>query len=134
MTTSWNRLTHPAKAMTKNCQRYGCMGSDSSRPSSPAGSLLDASTTCQHLASGVDRVLAHYEVPIRVRGALEDWITVNPNDIVVADDDGVIVVPARLLADVTARVEEWLEKESGAREEIRTGLALLDALEKYGHL
>ena len=37
------------------------MGPDSSRPSSPAGLLLDASTTCQHSASGVDRVLAHYE-------------------------------------------------------------------------
>ena len=58
----WNRLTHPAKAMTKNCHRYGCMGSDSSRPSSPAGLLLEASTTCQHSASGVDRVLAHYGV------------------------------------------------------------------------
>ncbi len=84
-------------------------------------------------AIGRWRVTDH-QVPIRVRGALEDWITVHPNDIVVADDDGVIVVPARLLADVTARVEEWSEKESGAREEIRTGLALLDALEKYGHL
>ena len=36
------------------------MGSDSSRPSSPAGLLVDASTTCQHSASSVDRVLAHY--------------------------------------------------------------------------
>ena len=53
-------MTHPAKAMTKNCHKYGCMGPDSSRPSSPAGLLLDASTTCQHSASGVDRVLAHY--------------------------------------------------------------------------
>ena len=56
----WNRLTHPAKAMAKNCQRHGCMGSDSSRPLSPAGLLLDASTTCLHSASGVDRVLAHH--------------------------------------------------------------------------
>ena len=38
------------------------MGPDSSRPLSPAGLLLDASTTCQHSASGVDRVLAHYVV------------------------------------------------------------------------
>ena len=58
-------MTRPAKAMTKNCHRYGCMGPDSSRSSSPAGSLLDASTTCQHSASGVDRVLAHHGVPPR---------------------------------------------------------------------
>ena len=61
----WNRLTHPAKAMTKNCHRYGCMGPDSGRSSTPAGSLLDASTTCLHSASGVDRVLAHYGVGCR---------------------------------------------------------------------
>ena len=44
------------------------MGPDSSRPSSPAGLLLDASTTCQHSASGVDRVLAHYGKKFAGRG------------------------------------------------------------------
>ena len=47
------------------------MGPDSSRPSSPAGLLLDASTTCQHSASGVDRVLAHYAVRFGLKTAAE---------------------------------------------------------------
>jgi len=74
------------------------------------------------------------QTPVRVPGALEGWITVNPGDIVVADDDGVIVVPAYLLDTIMTRVIEWSKSESGARIEIRNGMPLLQALEKYGHL
>jgi regulator of RNase E activity RraA len=74
------------------------------------------------------------QIPVRVRGALEDWLTVEPGDVIVADDDGVIVVPAALLSDMASRVVEWADKDSQAREDIRKGTFLLDALEKYGHL
>jgi len=74
------------------------------------------------------------QVPITVRGALEDSVTVNPGDIIVADDDGVIVVPQGDLDDILDRVVAWSDSESGAREEILKGLPLLMALEKYGHL
>ncbi len=70
--------------MTKNCQRYGCMGSDSSRPLSPAGLFLDASTTCQHSASGVDRVLAHYDVE---KLTLAPW-EMNQSDVVALREQG----------------------------------------------
>lgn len=84
-------------------------------------------------AIGRWRVTAH-QTPVRVRGALEEWITVHPGDLVVGDDDGVIVVPADRLEAVAARVAEWSSSESEAREEIIRGLPLLDALAKYGHL
>lgn len=84
-------------------------------------------------AIGRWRVMAS-QTAVRVRGALEDWVTVNPGDIVVADDDGVIIVPAAILGSVTDRVVEWLKTESGARDDIRNGLPLLEALDKYGHL
>lgn len=74
------------------------------------------------------------QVPIRVRGALEDWVTVFPGDIVVADGDGVIVIPANMLGTITTQVIEWSKTESQAREDIRNGLPLLAALDKYGHL
>lgn len=74
------------------------------------------------------------QVTVRVRGALEDWLEVNPGDIVVADDDGVIIIPAELLNKVEAQVTEWAEKDSRARKDIRTGTPLLEALDKYGHL
>jgi 4-hydroxy-4-methyl-2-oxoglutarate aldolase len=74
------------------------------------------------------------QVPVRVRGALEDWVTVEPGDLVVADRDGVIVVPAVLVAKVAPRALQWADKDSCAREHIRKGGSLLKALDTYGHL
>jgi len=74
------------------------------------------------------------QTPVRVRGALEEWLTVNPGDLVVADDDGVILVPADMLETLTPRVAAWSQGESGVRDEIQNGLPLLAALDKYGHL
>jgi 4-hydroxy-4-methyl-2-oxoglutarate aldolase len=74
------------------------------------------------------------QTPVRVRGALEEWVIVHPGDMVVADDDGVIVVPADSFDTVLTGVIEWSRSESGARVDIRNGLPLLQALEKYGHL
>ena len=70
----------------------------------------------------------------KVRGALEEWVTVRPGDIIVGDVDGVIAVPEPILLEITAKVIEWSRSETGAREEIIAGLPLLAALEKYGHL
>jgi 4-hydroxy-4-methyl-2-oxoglutarate aldolase len=74
------------------------------------------------------------QVAIRVRGALEDWVEVRPDDIVVADDDGVIILPGALVDRIEAQVLGWAEKDSRARKDIRTGTPLLEALDKYGHL
>jgi regulator of RNase E activity RraA len=74
------------------------------------------------------------QVPIRVRGALVDWVEVSPGDTVVADDDGVIIVPVELVDKISTQVLAWAEKDSRAREDIRQGTPLLEALDKYGHL
>jgi regulator of RNase E activity RraA len=66
------------------------------------------------------------QVAVRVRGALEDWVTVRPGD--------VIVVAGELVNEVTSQVVEWADKDSRAREDIRKGTPLLEALDKYGHL
>ncbi len=74
------------------------------------------------------------QVVVQVHGALEEWLSVAPGDIVVGDADGQIVVPQQLLDEVTAKVIEWSRTETGARADIIAGLPLLAALEKYGHL
>ena len=74
------------------------------------------------------------QIPVQVRGAVEDYVSVHPGDIIAADDDGVIVIPADLVAEMVDEVVAWSEKDSGARQDIREGMLLLDALEKYGHL
>jgi 4-hydroxy-4-methyl-2-oxoglutarate aldolase len=74
------------------------------------------------------------QLPIQVHGALEDTVSVSAGDIVVADDDGVIIVPTALLEIIAKKVVEVSKSESEARNEIRDGLPLLKALDKYGHL
>jgi len=84
-------------------------------------------------AIGRWRVTAR-QVPVQVRGALQDWVTVHPGDIVVADEDGAIIVPGGMLDRVAQRVGEWSQKDSRARQDIAKGLPLIQALAKYGHL
>jgi regulator of RNase E activity RraA len=74
------------------------------------------------------------QVPVQVRGALADWVTINPGDIIVADEDGAIIVPANLASAVAVQVAAHAATEIDAREEIRNGLPLLAALDKFGHL
>ena len=86
-------------------------------------------------AQGVHRwKVTAAQVPVQVRGGIDEWVTVQPGDNIVADDDGVIVVPQALLDQVSRRVAEWSSTESEAREEILKGMRLLDALERFGHL
>jgi 4-hydroxy-4-methyl-2-oxoglutarate aldolase len=75
-----------------------------------------------------------YQVPVRVRGAIDDWVTVNPGDIVVADADGVVLVPEADLATVIETIREWAVTEERSRAAIQAGMPLLTAIERFGHL
>ena len=55
-------------------------------------------------------------VPIACGG-----VVVNPGDIVVADEDGIVVVPPSIAADVAAGVGELNAKHAQAREVLRRG-------------
>lgn len=86
-------------------------------------------------AQGVGRwKVSASEIPVQVRGALREWITVAPGDVLVGDADGVISIPADLVSDVVPRVTAWSQTEELSRKEIAEGLPLLAALAKYGHL
>jgi 4-hydroxy-4-methyl-2-oxoglutarate aldolase len=86
-------------------------------------------------AQGIGRwKVSASQIPVRVHGALTEWLTVTPGDTIVGDSDGVIIVPKALLQDVLAKVALWAESDTSAREEILKGLPLLNALAKYGHL
>jgi len=54
-------------------------------------------------------------------------VTVRPGDLVVADVDGVIVVPREAAADVARAKDELLEKENGVRAKIERGVPLAKA-------
>ncbi len=62
-------------------------------------------------------------------------VEVNPNDIVFADRDGIVVIPHSAdLKLIVEKAEEVVGAEKRSREELRKGASLRDVYEKYGRL
>ncbi len=74
------------------------------------------------------------QTPVKMRGATSKYVTVSPNDFVLGDEDGVIVIPAGILNDVLTRSEALTQKEVLIRAELSAGLSLAEALKKFGHV
>ena len=68
-----------------------------------------------------------WAVPVTIGG-----VRVALGDIVVADLDGVVVVPRRAAAEVLARCEKLVGTESKVRTAVKRGVTPLEAYEKYG--
>lgn len=63
--------------------------------------------------------------------AVVGGVRVEPGDIVVADVDGVVVVPEPVAEDVLVAAEEDRENEAALREALRDGADPLEAFEEY---
>jgi regulator of RNase E activity RraA len=74
-------------------------------------------------------IIIDYNVPIECAGA-----RVSPGDLIVADYDGVIVVPAEVLPNVIQLATDKVARENGSRAELKNGAFLRDVFAKYGVL
>jgi 4-hydroxy-4-methyl-2-oxoglutarate aldolase len=59
-------------------------------------------------------------------------VRIAPGDWVVGDEDGVVVVPLDVAADVLAEAERKVGTESEIREAVTRGVSPLEAYERYG--
>ena len=139
-----------ASRCAKGCCCFGDLLASAMRARGCVGAVVDGGVRdTAFLAEFGMPVVARYRTPVQgvgrwrvtgsqvkvwVRGTLEEWLCVSPGDIVVGDSDGQIVIPHEMLEEVTAKVIEWSQIESGSRADIVAGMPLLEALEKYGHL
>jgi regulator of RNase E activity RraA len=77
---------------------------------------------------GRGRVMA-YDVPVRCGDVL-----VHPGELVFADFDGIVVVPAAVEDEALRLAAEKVSKESSSRRELLDGRTLREVYEKYGVL
>jgi 4-hydroxy-4-methyl-2-oxoglutarate aldolase len=68
-------------------------------------------------------------VPVVVRGQV-----INPGDILVADENGIAVVPAQQAEQVLQGAQARNAEEKAIREKISSGTPLAELLAKFGHL
>ena len=81
-------------------------------------------------ASSVGRWdIREYQVTIRI-GA----VVIHPGDFVFGDTDGVVIVPNAMTLDVLEAAEDVYRREGHMREDLRRGVSVKDAYEKYGAL
>jgi regulator of RNase E activity RraA len=83
-------------------------------------------------------------LPLDVKGrlALTAWrqpavvggLPVQPGDLVIADADGVVVVPAGLASETVDRALEKVAKENGVRDALAAGSTLRSAYDRFGVL
>jgi 4-hydroxy-4-methyl-2-oxoglutarate aldolase len=75
-----------------------------------------------------------WQVPVDLPGATTPRVTVSPGDLVFADVDGAIVVPAAICERVLAQAERLTATEIDIRTDLDAGATLEDVLKKYGHV
>ncbi len=71
-------------------------------------------------------------VPIAMPGTLTSQVRVAPGDWIIAEQDGVIVVPQEIAMEALIKAEEIERREQGMREDFAKGMSFKDAYEKWG--
>jgi 4-hydroxy-4-methyl-2-oxoglutarate aldolase len=79
-------------------------------------------------SNGRSEVVSH-GVPVVI-----DGVQINPGDHIVADDDGVVIVPQAISAEVFQGALDKGESESDFRRAVTAGMSAVDAFRKFGVL
>lgn len=87
-----------------------------------------ARTTCIYDSRDRQRVI-DVDVPVEI-----DGVAFRPGDLVFADEDGVVVVPREIEADVVTRAWNKVHAEDQVRDAIRAGMGAVTAFETFGVL
>jgi regulator of RNase E activity RraA len=79
-------------------------------------------------------VIIEVNTPIYLPGHLTHYVRVDPGDFIFGDNDGVQLIPARLVDEVLLRVEATFEFENKEREALAAGMPVDEVYRVYGVL
>lgn len=121
----------------------GELSATSLRARGCAGAVIDGG--CRDVDRILDEglpVFCRYRTPADAvpRWQIQSWnnpvtiagVRIAPGDYVLADRDGIVVVPDGVRDEVFARAEKLASTENEIRAAVRGGMAPLDAYERYG--
>lgn len=74
----------------------------------------------------------HCQKPVKIRGTLTDFITVNPGDFIFGDLDSVLVIPKEIILKVLEKAEGYEKLEKKARKDFGEGIDPLEVYKKHG--
>ena len=74
-------------------------------------------------------IVTDYNVPVDCGG-----VVVLPGDLMVADYDGVVAIPAEAVSETVRLATEKVSRENSTRQELMQGAYLRDVYAKYGVL
>ncbi len=97
-------------------------------PTRAMGFLVFARGTCPLDSMHRQRVVA-VDVPVEIGG-----VKIEPGDLLLADDDGAVVVPSAVEAEAIAKAWQKVTAENVVRNEIRAGSKAGEVFKKYGVL
>ena len=75
-----------------------------------------------------------WQMPAYLPGATKQHVIVNPGDFMLADVDGIMVIPAEVVEKVVNEAERLTATEVKIRAELGAGATLEQVLAKYGHV
>jgi 4-hydroxy-4-methyl-2-oxoglutarate aldolase len=72
------------------------------------------------------------DVPIAMPGTLTSQVTVRPGDWIVAEADGVVVVPQEIAGEALLKAEDIEQREECMRQDLASGVPFDEAFRKWG--
>ena len=124
----WGELLSTA-AMNQGC--VGAIVDGAARDVAPMRAMefpCFARGTCVYDSLNRQRVV-DLDVPVEI-----DGVVFSPGDLLIADEDGLVVVPQAVEREAVARAWQKVHAENVTRDAIRDGLKATEVYEKYGVL
>lgn len=130
------RCSYHGDIFAHACQAHGAVGALVDGGVRDSRFLLDVYPVFCRYQSAVELqrnyIFEYYQKPVRIRGSLVSFVTVNPGDFIFGDLDGAFVIPKELTLKVLEKAEELFNLESMQRKDVKKGMAFSDLLKKYG--